>query len=142
MSNEIRRLAFAHLDQLQTALVNEHDGWRKVPTEIRGHVESLRQITEACIPPDPTAIEQVVLRTEGLILRLPTAERAKARRVVARRMMHPEGATIDTYYDPHPKQRGGTASSWDPTLCVRCNRSEAQHDIDGLNDQCDGWVAP
>ncbi len=46
MDADMKRYAYMHLDQLQTALVNAYDGWRKVPVEIRGHVESLRQIID------------------------------------------------------------------------------------------------
>ncbi|MCG7596306.1 hypothetical protein [Mycobacterium sp. PSTR-4-N] len=146
MSDELRRCTFAHLDLLQTELVNIYDGWRNVPNVIRGHVESLRQIAEVGIQQSPTTPGEAADRVEGLVRQLPSDKRAKARMVIKRRMMHPETGhvgtlcTEDSVVHPRSNGRNYANSVSGAALCLVCNRSAAQHDIDGLNDQCDGYV--
>ncbi|MBS69381.1 MAG: hypothetical protein CMK98_13745 [Pseudomonas sp.] len=138
----MRRLAFAHIDQLQTELVNSHDGWPKVPTGIRGHVEALRDIIEVGIPQDVPSPEVAAGVAEALIRQLPAADRDQARTLMIRRLKHPEGAGIDTYHNPHPRSSGRNYANSvaNAALCLRCNRDAESHGIDGQDGLCDGFV--
>lgn len=67
------------------------------------------------------------------------ASRVRVRKILKRRLMHPEGSTIDTHTNVHPPSGGATAASQGGPLCV-CGRTRRQHDIDGQRNDCDGFV--
>ena len=78
-----------------------------------------------------------------MLLRLKGPEREKARRMIARRMQHPEmGAqpqsTPEKYIHPATNYRS-YANEVD-SMCATCGNPRRSHDIDGQRVDCDGYV--
>lgn len=96
-----------------------------------------RGISETKTVESPAALADAV---EMMIRNLPTDQRDTARKLVARRMNHPEGRALDTATDVHPKSTG---KCWSTDVgarrsdeCGQCGATLAAHDS-GRRDVCD-----
>jgi len=91
----------------------------------------------------PQTIEQMWSCIDSFVSRQSVSDRHKTRRVLIRRLMHPEGARIGSLPESwiHPKQGEGPMPRVDSPICMSCGQASSRHDpMNGESDSCNGLM--
>lgn len=94
----------------------------------------------------PKTVDEQWYRIDRFLLSLPGVERTKARKVLMRRLMHPEGRGVGLTEAQRDLERENNAARnrsmprWDSPLCICGARRSAHDEIEGTTDTCEGFI--